>query len=286
MGPAPTWIIGWYLCDNAATFASWASVNLDYFVRRAVVGRSSIGAPGERAANNSRQDACAIHKILRNSVHGNKDAAPLRTGVAQNRCPEHQCIYRCVRYTGVLDISVHVCEHIRCRVCTCACVCTVSSFASQWGPRVGGFRKPMQGTCCLVWGVIFNRGRDRGVVCVISIFWRVCRCGSICVCMCMYMPTHTHTLHVGCLDVMSGVGTRHLGQKNPDGLTLGTYVFVHVYKVHMCICMLKGRGGWVFPEVLPRKQSKIYEVILKTRMRMDLSYIDPQLRVLNCFSNN
>jgi len=235
MGPAPTWIIGWYLCDNAATFASWASVNLDYFVRRAVVGRSSIGAPGERAANNSRQDACAIHKILRNSVHGNKDAAPLRTGVAQNRCPEHQCIYRCVRYTGVLDISVHVCEHIRCRVCTCACVCTVSSFASQWGPRVGGFRKPMQGTCCLVWGVIFNRGRDRGVVCVISIFWPgVSVWEYMCVYVYVYAHTHTHTARgvLGC-DVRGRdetLGPEESGWTNSRHIRFRTCVqSTHVY---------------------------------------------------------
>ena len=141
-------------------------MNLDCLVRLAVVGRPSIGTPGERAANNSpgRQDACTIHKtvpsclcvlctihkILRNSVHGNEIAAPLHkcactgvaqnVGVAQNRCPEHQCIFRCVRYTGVLDISVHICEHIRCRVCTCACVCAVCAFVSQWGTRVGGVR--------------------------------------------------------------------------------------------------------------------------------------------------
>jgi len=47
--------------------------------------------------------------------------------------------------------------------------------------------------------------------------------------------THTHTEH-GVLDVNPGVGTRHLdGLKDPDGLNLGTYLFVHVHKVHMCI---------------------------------------------------
>jgi hypothetical protein len=123
-------------------------VNLDCLVRLAVVGRPSIGTPGERAANNSRQDACTIHKILRNSVHGNENAAPLHkcactgvaqnVGVAQNRCPEHQCMFRCVRYTGVLDISVHICEHIRCRVCTCACVCAVCLLALALGRRGWG----------------------------------------------------------------------------------------------------------------------------------------------------
>jgi len=39
-----------------------------------------------------------------------------------------------------------------------------------------------------------------------------------------------------------GFGTRHLeGPKNPDGLNFGIYVFVYVYKVHMCI-FLQGSG--------------------------------------------
>jgi len=51
-----------------------------------------------------------------------------------------------------------------------------------------------------------------------------------------YMRTHTHTLHVGNSDVSPGVGTRNLeGLKNPDGLNLGIYVFVYMYKVHTYI---------------------------------------------------
>ena len=50
------------------------------------------------------------------------------------------------------------------------------------------------------------------------------------VCVC------TRTLKVGFSDASPGVGTRHLeGLKNLDGLHLGIYVFVHVYKVHTCI---------------------------------------------------
>jgi len=34
---------------------------------------------------------------------------------------------------------------------------------------------------------------------------------------------------------------RHLeGPTNPDGLNLGIYIFVYVYKVHMCMYMLGG----------------------------------------------
>jgi len=52
--------------------------------------------------------------------------------------------------------------------------------------------------------------------------------------------THTHTLH-RCSDVSPGVGMRHLeGPRNPDGLNLDIHIFVYVYKVHMCIYMLRG----------------------------------------------
>jgi len=40
-------------------------------------------------------------------------------------------------YTGVFDISVHICEHTLRRVCTCARVCAVCSITL--GDEVGGF---------------------------------------------------------------------------------------------------------------------------------------------------
>jgi len=52
----------------------------------------------------------------------------------------------------------------------------------------------------------------------------------------VYMHTDTHTAQTGYSVVSPGVGTRHLeGPKNPDGLNLGMYVFVYVYKVHVCM---------------------------------------------------
>jgi len=66
--------------------------------------------------------------------------------------------------------------------------------------------------------------------------------GSVCGCMRVYTHTHTHTKQMGYLDVSPGVGKRHLeGPKNPDGLNLGIHIFIYVYKVHMCIYMLRGR---------------------------------------------
>jgi len=61
--------------------------------------------------------------------------------------------------------------------------------------------------------------------------------GSVCMCVCVYAHTHTHTAQIGYLDVSPGVGIRpgESGWKN-----LGIHIFVYVYKVHMCIYMLRG----------------------------------------------
>jgi len=59
--------------------------------------------------------------------------------------------------------------------------------------------------------------------------------------VCVYTHTHTHTAQMGYLDESPGGGVRHLeGAKNPDGLNLDVHIFVYVYKVHMCIYMLRG----------------------------------------------
>jgi len=99
----------------------------------------------------------------------------------------------------------------------------------------GGVQLVYQSTCYLAWGFIFDRRKDRGVVCVFSIFNAV---GSVCGCMCVYTHSHTHTVQMGYSDVSLGAGMRHLeGLKNPDGLNLGIHIFVCVYKVHMCMYM-------------------------------------------------
>jgi len=59
--------------------------------------------------------------------------------------------------------------------------------------------------------------------------------------VCGCTRTHTHSLKDGYSVVNPRVGMRHLeGPKNPNGLNLGIYVFVFVYKVHMCMYMLGG----------------------------------------------
>ena len=87
-------------------------------------------------------------------------------------------------------------------------------------------------------GRLFLAEGKIGVLSVSSLFFDAGE--SVYGCMRVYMHTHTN-IAPGALDVSPGVGTRHLeGPKNPDELNLGTSVFVHVYKVHMCIYMLGG----------------------------------------------
>jgi len=83
-----------------------------------------------------------------------------------------------------------------------------------------------------MWGVVFDRRKDRGVVYAFSIFDAG---GSVCVCLSVYTHTHTHTAQMGYLDVNPVVGMRYLG-----GLNLSINIFVYVYKVHMRIYLLRG----------------------------------------------
>jgi len=150
------------------------------------------------------------------------------------------CICRCARRTRVLNISVHICVHARYRVCICARVCAVCLFSVGRGSENGGVQLVYEGTCCLVWGIIFDRRRDGCCLCLLYFQ----RDGSACGCMCVYMHTHTHTAHMGYpdSDVSPGVGMRHLeGPKHPDELNLGIYVFVYVYKVHINMYVVEGR---------------------------------------------
>ena len=86
-------------------------------------------------------------------------------------------------------------------------------------------------------GLFLTEGKI-GVLSVSSLF--LTRVG-VYVCVCVYTHKHTHTAQMGCSDVSPGGGMRHLeGPKTPDGLNLGIHIFVYVYKVHMCIYMLRG----------------------------------------------
>ena len=53
---------------------------------------------------------------------------------------------------------------------------------------------------------------------------------------------------------------RHLeGPKNPDGPNLGIYIFMYVYKVHMCMYML---GGGIRFHVVARRWDKLLDELL------------------------
>jgi len=83
------------------------------------------------------------------------------------------------------------------------------------------------------------------------------------VCVCIRTHTHTHTAQMSYSDVSPGVGMRHLeGPKSPDGLNFCIHMFVYVYKVNMCTCMLGGGmnlGLTIFSSnivFLPKNKSK------------------------------
>jgi len=101
-----------------------------------------------------------------------------------------------------------------------------SLFHLALGNEDGGVQLVYESACCMAWGVIVDRTKDRGVVCVFSIF----NAGrSVCRCVCVYTHTHSHATQMGYLDVRPGVGMKHLeGLKNPDGLNLGMHIFVYV----------------------------------------------------------
>ena len=53
----------------------------------------------------------------------------------------------------------------------------------------------MQSTCCLAWGVVFDRKGNSSVVCVFRIFlMRVVVNVFVCACTCTH--THIHSLHM------------------------------------------------------------------------------------------
>jgi len=96
---------------------------------------------------------------------------------------------------------------------------------SALGDKGGGVQLVCESTYGLAWGVVFDRRKDRGFVCV-SVFFNAS--GSVCEHVCVYTHTHTPAAQMGYSDVSPGVGMRYLeGLKNPDGLNLGIYVFVY-----------------------------------------------------------
>ena len=158
-------------------------------------------------------------------------------------------------------VYVHVYVYIY--ECICMCIhiyvsCMCSLFHLALGNEDGRVQLVYESACCLARGAIFDRRKDSGVVCVFSIFNAG---GSVCVCECVYTHTHTHTAQVLGCEPRSRDETPG-GPKNPDGLNLDIHMFVYVYKVHMCIYMLRGGiRSWTncffsLTYFLPKKKSK------------------------------
>jgi len=100
------------------------------------------------------------------------------------RCEHHACAGVYVRQ--VLWTSAYTFAYTL--VTGCAYALTYVQFVhSAWWNEDGVVQLVYEGTCCVAWGVIFNRRRDRGVVCVFAL---VNAGGSVCGCRCVY--THTH----------------------------------------------------------------------------------------------
>ena len=100
-------------------------------------------------------------------------------------------------------MDVYICA------CVCVCVCVYIymyiygyihiyiyiyrmyvQFHLALGNEDGGVQLVYNSTCCLACGVIFDKRKDRGVVCVFSILKAG---GSVCGSMCVYTHAHTHT---------------------------------------------------------------------------------------------
>ena len=129
------------------------------------------------------------------------------------------CMYACVR----VHVYMYMCMYIHKSICILAESQHALSMRALVAWRGGLFLK--EGTIGVL-SVVFSSFHAGG---------------SVCGCMCVCTHTHTHTTQMGNLDVSSGVGQRHLEEpKDPDGLNLGIHIFVYVYKVHMCIYILRG----------------------------------------------
>ena len=102
----------------------------------------------------------------------------------------HMCmdVYMCV-CVCICVIYIYVCICMCIYICIClyiACMCSL--FHLALGNEDVGVQLVYESACCLAWGAIFDRRKDRGVVCIFSIFKAG---GSVCGCVLVYMHTHT-----------------------------------------------------------------------------------------------
>jgi len=205
MRPTSTLMIEWCLCDTAVATASWSSVALDKFLERTASGdwfrRDSRRAGGKRQPVRylrQTQDTFAIASMATKLLHRCIGAHARvhvhflrRVCMHFDRCFEHPaCTGVYVRQVTVLWTSAYTFAYTLATGCEYALM-YVHFVHIALGNKGGEVELVYEGACCLAWGVIYVRRRDRSVVCVFSIFNAG---GSVRGCRCVYM--HTHTLHI------------------------------------------------------------------------------------------
>ena len=78
-----------------------------------------------------------------------------------------------------------------------------------------------------------------GEIGVLPVSYLFLTCMAVYVGVGVCIRTHTTTAHVGYSGVRPWAGMRHLEElENPGGLSLGLYVFVYGYKMHIRMYML------------------------------------------------
>jgi len=155
----------------------------------------------------------------------------------------------------------------------------------------------MQGTLCLAWGAVFDRGRDRGIVCV---FFFMNGGGSACKWISVYTHahTHTHTAH-GVLRCEPGPWQgRDEIRIQRDEISPEESRWTKSWHICIRICVqiahadiYAGRWNEILDWQLfcfniffnPEKKIKRCEVIPRTRIHLHLNYIDPPLRIQKYF---
>jgi len=187
-------MIEWCLYETEVATTSWASVDLDGCLERTVSGywfrRGSSRAVGKQQptrCSRRTQDKFAIASMAKKFLHCCIGAHARvyvhflrRVCMHFDRCCEHHAC-ACVHVKQVLWTSAYTFAYALARGCVYALMYVQFVHSALWNEG-GGVQLVYEGTCCLVWGVIFDRRKDRGVVCVFSVFDTggiVCGCDRV-----------------------------------------------------------------------------------------------------------
>jgi len=115
----------------------------------------------------------------------------------------------------------------------CIHLCAVSSLS-------GGKKLVYEGTSCLVWGDIFNRRKDRGVVCDgVLLFFTLVGVYVVGVCVCIRTNTHTH-----CTDWVLGCELRLRGRDETPGgpeeiqMAQSRHIYSYMCTKYTCVMMM------------------------------------------------